>query len=148
MEWLGEIWNWLVQFWQSLTWSKVLLGLLILAVSFAFSFLVIGIVLVKIPQNYFHSQYENKFLHDKNAVLRWIAVVIKNIIGIILIILGILMAIPGVPGPGVLTILIGLIMIDIPGKRYLEGLIIKRPMILSAANDLRAKYNKPPLVMD
>jgi hypothetical protein len=41
-----------------------------------------------------------------------------------------------------------LIMLDIPGKRPLEARIIKRPTILAAINDLRARYNKPPLVMD
>jgi hypothetical protein len=52
------------------------------------------------------------------------------------------------PGQGILTILIGLIMVDIPGKRPIEAKIIQRPTILSAVNNLRARYNKPPLVMD
>ena len=52
------------------------------------------------------------------------------------------------PGQGVLTILIGLILMDIPGKRPLEAKLIKRPIILAAVNNCRAKYNKPPLVMD
>jgi hypothetical protein len=38
------------------------------------------------------------------------------------------------PGQGVLTILIGLIMIDIPGKRPIEAKIIQRPTILAAVN--------------
>jgi hypothetical protein len=52
------------------------------------------------------------------------------------------------PGPGVLTILLGLIMLDIPGKRPLEVKIIQRPAVLSAINNLRARYKKAPLVMD
>jgi hypothetical protein len=39
-------------------------------------------------------------------------------------------------------------MMDIPGKRPLEARLIRRPMVLSAVNDLRARYKKPPLVMD
>ena len=62
--------------------------------------------------------------------------------------LGILLSLPGVPGQGILTILLGLIMLDIPGKRPLEARIIKRPAVLAAINGLRAKYNKPPLIMD
>lgn len=50
--------------------------------------------------------------------------------------------------PGVLTILLGLIMVDIPGKRPLEARIIQRPSVLAAINKLRAKYDKPPLVLD
>ena len=52
------------------------------------------------------------------------------------------------PGPGVPTILLGLIMMDIPGKRPLEAKIIKRPNILATVNNLRARYSKPPLIMD
>ncbi len=148
MNWFEKIWQWLVNFWGSLTWSGLLLGVLILIVSFAFSFLVIGVVLVKIPQNYFHSEYTHNFLHDKHIVLRWTMLIIKNIAGIITLCLGLIMTFPGVPGPGVLTILIGLIMVDIPGKKRLEALIIKRPTILAAANNLRARYQKPPLLLD
>ncbi len=140
--------EWLTNFWDSLTLSKILIGILILIVSFAFSFLVIGIVLVKIPADYFHSEYKHNFLAGSHPVLRWVMLILKNIIGILVILLGLVMTFPGVPGPGVLTILIGLILIDIPGKKRLETLIIKRPTILSAANNLRVKYHKPTLIID
>jgi hypothetical protein len=58
------------------------------------------------------------------------------------------LSLPGVPGQGILTILLGLIMLDIPGKRPLEARIIKRPTVLSAINRLRARFKKPPLVID
>lgn len=140
--------EWLSNFWAALTWSKVLLGALVLVISFAFSTMIVSIIMVKIPANYFHSDYEHHFLTDKHPVLRWTVIIIKNIIGVLLILIGLVMAFPGVPGPGVLTILIGLILIDLPGKRKLEALIIERPTILSAVNKLRTRYDKPPLVMD
>jgi len=62
--------------------------------------------------------------------------------------IGIVLSLPGVPGQGILTILLGLIFLDIPGKRPLEARIIKRPAVLSAINNLRAKYSKPPLELD
>lgn len=117
-------------------------------ISFVISTVIISIVMVKIPENYFHSDYEHHFLTDKNVILRWTVIVIKNIAGVLLILIGLVMAFPGVPGPGVLTILIGLILADIPGKRKLESLIIKRPAILTAVNSLRTRYKKPPLLMD
>jgi hypothetical protein len=81
-------------------------------------------------------------------LVRWGAVILKNILGVILILIGLALSLPGVPGQGLLTILLGLIMLDIPGKRPLEARIIKRPTILAAINKLRAKYNKPPLELD
>ena len=43
--------------------------------------------------------------------------VIRNIIGTLVILAGLVMAIPGVPGPGVATIIAGLLCLDFPQKR-------------------------------
>ena len=141
MERLAELWN-------SLTWQSVLIGLALFLVSLAVSFAAIAIVMVKIPAHYFSSHYEADFLPDSHWSVRWGAVILKNIFGVFLILLGILLSLPGVPGQGILTILLGIIMLDIPGKRPLEARIIKRPAVLGAINKLRAKYGKPGLVLD
>ena len=104
--------------------------------------------MVKVPKNYFSSHYKRDFLPGSSFIVRWGAVIAKNIFGVFLILLGILLSLPGVPGQGILTILLGLIMLDIPGKRPLEARIIKRPAVLSAINNLRAKYGKEPLELD
>ena len=39
-------------------------------------------------------------------------------------------------------------MLDFPGKRRLERRLIGRPRILRSINRLRARFNRPPLVMD
>ena len=114
--------------------------------SFVVSALIVAIVIVKIPANYFSSHYQEDFLPNSSWLTRWSVTILKNLVGVILVLAGIIMLIG--PGQGILTILIGLIMLDIPGKRPLEAKIIKRPAILGAANSLRSKYNKPPLVMD
>ena len=142
---MGE---WLTNFWQSLTLNQVLLGLGIFVVSLAFSFASIVIVLVKIPANYFSTHYKQDFLPDSSWILRWGAVIAKNLFGVFLILLGIVLSLPGVPGQGILTILLGIIMLDIPGKRPLEAKIIQRPAVLSAANKLRLRWGKPPLILD
>ena len=142
---MGE---WLTNFWQSLTLNQVLLGLGIFVVSLAFSFASIVIVLVKIPANYFSTHYKQDFLPDSSWIVRWGAVIAKNLFGVFLILLGILLSLPGVPGQGILTILLGIIMLDIPGKRPLEAKIIQRPAVLSAANKLRLRWGKPPLILD
>ena len=140
--------DWLYGLWASLTLGKILVGIGLFLLSLGFSFLCIGIVMVKIPENYFSSHYQQDFMPNSPWVIRWGAVILKNVVGAFLILLGIILSLPGVPGQGILTILLGLIMIDIPGKRPLEAKIIKRPTILSAVNNLRARYNKSPLVID
>jgi len=146
MEWFGEIWEWLIRFWESLTWGRIAWGLLITVVSVIISYAGIVVGMIKIPADYFSSTYVRHIGEEKHFSIRWSAFIIKNVIGFLLIIAGVIMIFT--PGPGVPTILLGLIMMDIPGKRPLEARLINRPMVLSAVNDLRARYNKPPLIMD
>ena len=138
----------LTALWQSLTWGGILIGVGLFLVSLLISFAAIGIVMVKIPPHYFSPHHERDFLPDSPWLVRWGAVIAKNIAGVILIIIGIILSLPGVPGQGILTILLGLIFLDIPGKRPLEARIIQRPAVLSAINKLRARYDKPPLELD
>ena len=146
MDFFTGIWEWLAQFWESLTWGRIALGLSFTVITIIASNGLIVIGMVKIPADYFSSTYVKEINLDNHFSIRWAAFIIKNVIGFLLVIAGIIMIFT--PGPGVPTILLGLIMMDIPGKRPLEARLIQRPMVLSAVNDLRARYNKPPLVMD
>ncbi len=85
---------------------------------------------------------------ERHPFLRWSGIVVKNLLGLLLIIAGIIMAVPGVPGPGVLTILLGIMLMDFPGKRRLEHKLVSRPRVFAAINQLREKFGKPPLVLD
>lgn len=145
---LIEKMEWLAQFWEALTLGKILLGVGLFSVSFAVSIVAVGIVMVKIPAAYFSSHYERDFMGDKHWLMRWSAVILKNVFGAVLILTGIVLSLPGVPGQGIMTILLGLIMLDVPGKRPLEAKIISRPKILTTVNNLRARYDKSPLVID
>ncbi|MEO5860002.1 MAG: hypothetical protein ABIR33_13770 [Pyrinomonadaceae bacterium] len=140
--------HWLSDLWAAITWGQILLGVGLFVGSLAISFGAIAIVMVKVPKNYFSTHYKRDFLPGSPFIVRWGAVIAKNIFGVFLVILGIILSLPGVPGQGILTILLGLIMLDIPGKRPLEARIIKRPAVLSAINSLRAKYKKEPLEVD
>ncbi len=131
-----------------MTWSGLALGIGLFLVSFAVSITAIAIVMVKIPANYFSTHYQQDFMPNSPWIVRWGVVILKNIVGVVLILLGVVLSLPGIPGQGILTILLGLIMLDIPGKRPLEAKIIKRPNVLSALNRLRKKYGKPPLITD
>ena len=75
-------------------------------------------------------------------------IVAKNVLGLVFVVLGVIMAVPGVPGPGVLTVLLGVMMLDFPGKRDLEARFLGQPRVYSAVNALRARFGKPPLMLD
>jgi hypothetical protein len=140
--------EWLWQFWATLDWSQILIGVGLFLVSLIISSLAVGIVLVKIPAAYFSATHSREFLPNSPFLVRWGALIAKNVLGVFLILLGIVLSLPGVPGQGILTILLGLIMIDIPGKRPFEARIVSYPKILAAINRLRERYKKPPLILD
>jgi hypothetical protein len=50
------------------------------------------------------------------------------------------------PGPGIVSILVGLSLAEFPGKRRILRWFLARPRVLSAVNALRTKNGKPPLM--
>jgi hypothetical protein len=131
-----------------LTWGQVLFGVLFSAATFVVSIAVVTVVLVKLPANYFHSSHAREFLVESHPVLRALGVFAKNLLGLVLVFAGIIMSLPGVPGQGVLTILLGIMLLDFPGKRTLETRIVSRPRVYAAVNSLRSRFGKPPLMLD
>lgn len=140
--------DWLMQTVTAFTWRDAIIGLLLFVVTFAGSLGMVSFMLVRIPATYFHSSHDRAFLVDRHRAVRWSGMLMKNLIGGLLIVLGIIMSVPGVPGQGILTILLGLMLLDVPGKRRWEQKLVRRPKVLQTINRLRGKFGKPPLVLD
>ncbi len=140
--------NWLAQAWTALTLREALIGVLIFIITFSISLAMVSFLVVRLPVNYFQASHDREFLVNHHPAIRWIGVIAKNAIGALMIILGIAMSLPGVPGQGILTILLGVMLMDFPGKRHLEYKLISRPKVFGAINRLRNKFGKPPLILD
>lgn len=110
------------------------------------SIAVIPWIIIKIPKDYFHEQYRVRVTkQSSHPLIAQIFTGLKNLIGFIFIILGILMLV--LPGQGVLTILMGLFLMNFPGKYRLERKIVSAPKVLQTLNWIRTKANEPPLVV-
>jgi hypothetical protein len=131
-----------------ITLREVMLAVGLFVVTFAISLAVISFILVKLPPTYFQLSHSRRFWVDRHPYVRWTGLIGKNVLGVLLVLLGILMSIPGVPGQGILTILLGIMLIDLPGKREMEHKILKRRSVLEKINQLRHRFSKPPLVLD
>lgn len=68
----------------------------------------------------------------------------KNVLGCVLALLGLVMLV--LPGQGLLTLLVGLLLLDFPGKHRLVVSVLGRHKVLSVVNKLRAHRGAPPLV--
>jgi hypothetical protein len=110
------------------------------------TFVIVPWAIVRIPSDYFAHNRPSQTLWERMPPgLRMAALIGKNLLGAILVLVGIVLAMPLVPGPGVLTILAGLALLDLPGKRRLERWIVAQPPVFNSLNKLRAKYGRPPL---
>jgi hypothetical protein len=49
------------------------------------------------------------------------------------------------PGQGLLTILIGLILVNFPGKYKIERRLVRRPGVLQSINKIRTRFQRPPI---
>ena len=144
----NDMWEWVSNTISALTWQKALFGFGIFLVTFSFNLAIVTFLLVRMPADYFHPAYDRSFMPGSRGAMRWAGVIGKNLLGVLLVALGLLLSLPGVPGQGLLTILLGVVLLDIPGVNALEHKLIRRPMVISAINGLRARFNKPPLVLD
>jgi hypothetical protein len=129
------------------SFRELALGVLIFLITFFISLGIVSFILVKLPSTYFQESHARDFWVDRHPSIRWAGLIGKNTLGIVLVLLGILMSIPGVPGQGILTILLGVMLVDFPGKRQLEYKLVRRPRVLETINRLRLKFGKPPLVL-
>lgn len=133
------------QIWNDET-ALLALGLLSLF-SLLVSMFLIPLLIVRIPVDYF-SEEKRHILPwaSRHIVLRWLGLVLKNIVGTVFIALGFAMLF--LPGQGLLTMFVGILLLNFPGKYRLERWLIRRPSVRNAANWLRHKAGRPPLRFD
>lgn len=69
----------------------------------------------------------------------------KNLLGYALVMAGIAMLV--LPGQGMLTILVGILFLDFPGKYWFERWVVARSPVLQSINWLRRRAGHPPLLL-
>ena len=132
----------------AITWQSVLIWVLIFVGTFSINLAIVSFILVKLPKDYFSKNRKTKFWAGPRPWLHALKVIGKNIAGVLLVVLGIILSLPGVPGQGLLTVLLGVMLLDFPGRQRLEQKLLSRPSIQKAINGLRARFDKPPLELN
>lgn len=114
-------------------------------VGFIGTLIAIPFIMVRLPADYFDTRVPRHWMKDHHPVLRLMGLVAKNVVGVIFLLAGFAMLF--LPGQGVLTMLIGISLMDFPRKRELEAKIVGQQTVLQALNAMRAKFDKPPLTI-
>ena len=129
---------WLQSHESVLEWAVLLSLLMMAATLFA-----VPLIIVRLPSGYLNE--EDNQLSEIQPIWRRPYLIFKNIIGATLVLAGLAMLI--LPGQGLLTLIVGLGLMNFPGKRRLIRRIILRRRVLVAINRLRASANREPIAM-
>lgn len=116
------------------------------AVSFLATLVIIPWIVLRIPADYFSKPRRVALVsNEAHPSLKIVVFIVKNLLGLAIVLLGIAMLV--FPGQGLLTILIGIILIDFPGKYRFQRWLISREPVFKSANWLRQKGHKKPLIV-
>lgn len=107
--------------------------------TFVGTLVIVPILIQRLPSDYFTRAGQTRRAQDKHPVL----FVLRNLLGVVLVLVGIIMLF--VPGQGVLTILIGLSTMQFPGKYKLERKLVSNNSVFRSLNWIRSKAGKAPL---
>lgn len=110
---------------------------------FAVTSVVAGVVIVRLPANYFTDEAQRRREADGRRPGRMAWRIAKNALGWLLIVAGVAML--ALPGPGLLVLLMGVMLADFPGKRGLQRWIISRRSVFKTSNAVRRRFGRPPL---
>lgn len=128
-------------------WHLIIFSIALAVGMAAISAAIVGVVLARLPADYFVNPDARRPI-DRHPVLKVLFIVARNAFGYFLIALGVVLSLPGVPGQGLLTVFMGVMLIDFPGKHRFERWLVTRRPILAGINRLRAKAGRPPLVVE
>ena len=125
---------------QTLVWTVA--GGVSLA-TFVGSLVLIPWLIAQMPADYFlYREPSEADWRRRHPALRLAIVVAKNIVGALLLVAGVAMLV--LPGQGLLSILMGLVLLDYPGKRRLERSIIRRRVVRRAVGWIRKRAGRAP----
>ena len=109
-------------------------------VMFVGSLLLLPVLVARLPADYFVRTPPPRGARTTGAT---ILELLRNALGVVLVIGGVIMLV--LPGQGILTIAIGLLVMEFPGKRRMQIWILRRPVIRKGINWLRTRADRPPL---
>ena len=114
-------------------------------VAFIGTLAMLPFFVARIPEDYFLRSKARSPRRYAHSPARLLYLTVRNLAGVVFVIVGIAMLF--IPGQGILTILIGVMLMNFPGKHLLLLWSIRRPSVLGAINWMRARSQRPPLVL-
>lgn len=137
----SPLWQWIDSH-TALLWSMAVAS----GLMFVISLFLVPVIVCRLPRDFFLHERPPmaEEYAEEHPVVRWLFLIGKNLLGVVLLLGGIAML--AAPGQGVLTILIGLILVNFPGKSKVERWILSRSTVERILNWIRRKRGCQPLL--
>jgi len=135
-DWIASLRDFAVQHQTALQW----LGIVSL-VMFVGTLLAIPAIVVRLPADYFsHRRRHLRGWRPQHPLLHAMFLIAKNVVGALFVLVGIPML--PLPGQGLLTIVLGVALLDFPGKYALEQWLINRGPVIKTINWMRRRAGR------
>ncbi len=114
------------------------------ALTFIGTLVLVPILVIRIQEDYFVSRKRRRSLWRSMHPVPGLALLVaKNLCGALLILAGLAMLV--LPGQGILTIVLGIMLLNFPGKFRLERRLARLRPVAGSINWMRATAGHPPL---
>jgi hypothetical protein len=107
------------------------------AVMFVGSLLLVPWLVARAPADFFVREEQ-----PKRHGAKLLYAILRNLLGVVLLVAGVLMLV--LPGQGLLVVLLGVSLLDVPGKHELVRRMAKKKPVWRALAYLRERAHKPP----
>lgn len=112
--------------------------------TFALSLLLLPLLIKRIPSDYFMNLNSTNGRKFRPTPFQISVLFIRNTAGVVLLLAGIAMLF--LPGQGLLTIFLALLLLTFPGKKRLTSFCIKHEKVRKPINWMRKKVHAEPIL--
>ena len=119
----------------------ILWGTVISLLSVVATIVAVPWVVSRLPEDYFSARRRHP-LREQMGLVPLVLSLLKNLLGAALVLIGFILLFT--PGQGILVALVGLLIMNFPGKFHLERALVRRESVLKGLNWLRHRQSLPP----
>ncbi len=126
---------------EAAVWWLIMSG-----ISFVATLIAVPLILIQVPADYFMKvRRERPHMIKRHPAIRITLILLRNLLGYLFMLAGLLML--ALPGQGLLTFFVGILLADFPGKDRFIRWLISQGGVHRTIDWLRRKAGREPLIL-
>ena len=117
------------------------------ALALVVTLIAVIVIVIRMPPDYFADRGHHRMtLFRSHPALALAVSIARNTLGVVFLAAGLAMLV--LPGQGLLTIFVALVLLQFPCKLRLERWLVAKPAVRRPLDGIRRKAGRPPLVVE